>query len=182
MEEKSNNNTALVPFKNGEKTENTPSRDPETGRFVEGGEGGPGRPKGLRNMNTLITEELQELSAKDTKGNILTVERALIKKIVRMALEGDRRMIELIWNYRDGKPPQNIDISYRGNRVGTVLVTPEEEQRIEELFAPRHLLPLPTQHHGDNKLPTPKSDGSHNQRGDAIPQEQQSRSAYEGNA
>lgn len=141
-----------------------------------------GRPKGSRNFNNLVTEALQKLGAKDAKGNPLPVEEALVQKIIKMALDGDRKMIELIWNYRDGKPPQNIDLTSKGERVGTVILSAEEEKRIEELFAPRILLPPNLKENANNKLQSNESDGADNSGGNQIPNEQQPRSAYESNS
>lgn len=150
--------------------------------FMPGESGNPnGRPKGTRNLNTIVTEALQKM-AKDTKGNPMLIEEALVQKIIKMALDGDRKMIELIWNYRDGKPPQNIDVTSKGARVGTVVLTADEERRIEELFAPRKLLETTKQNGNDTQ---PSNDGgnrSGNNGGLAVPQAEQPRGAYEGNS
>ena len=149
--------------------------------FLPGKSGNPdGRPRGTRNISTKMREALDKLGAKDAQGKPVPVEDALVQKVIKMALDGDRKMIELIWNYLDGKPPQYIDITSHGERVGTVLITPEEEKRIEELFAPRLLLPQ-TQH-GNNQLPTKESNDSNNQGRNPIPEKQQSGSAYESNS
>lgn len=149
--------------------------------FMPGKSGNPnGRPKGVRNMNTIVTEALQKLGAKDVEGNPVPIDDALVQKIITMALDGDRKMIEMIWNYRDGKPPQNIDLTSKGERVGTVVITAEEERRIEELFAPRMMLPE-TNEYANNKLQSNKSDGSNHTGGHALPEAKQSGSAYEVN-
>ena len=149
--------------------------------FLPGKSGKPeGRPRGTRNISTKMREALDKLGAKDAQGKPVPVEDALVQKVIKMALDGDRKMIELIWNYLDGKPPQYIDITSNGERVGTVLITPEEEKRIEELFAPRLLLPQ-TQH-GNNQLRTKESNDSDNKGRNPIPENQQPGSAYESNS
>jgi len=150
--------------------------------FLPGTSGNPaGKVPGTRNFNTIITDGLKK-EAKDTKGNPLVIEEALAQKIIKMALDGDRKMIELIWNYRDGKPPQNIDVTSKGARVGTVILSAEEERRIEELFAPRKLLESAKQNGNNTESSNNGSTSSSDNGGPAIPQGEQPRGAYEGNA
>ena len=180
---------------NGDTTENTPSvanatqmqREKLPGGitgkgFMPGQSGNPeGKIRGTKNFTTKVREALQRLGAKDAQGNPVAIEEALIQKIIKMALEGDRKMIELVWNYLDGKPPQNIDVTSKGARVGTVVLTPDEERRIEQLFAPRKLLE-PSKQNGNDDKP---SDNGSNRSGDigglAVPKTEQPRGAYEGN-
>lgn len=129
--------TPESPFINGDKWADESTRDAKTGRFLPGYEGGPGRPVGSHKMAAMIEDELQEKAAKDTLGNPLTIKKALIKKIVKMALGGDRKMIELIWNYQDGKPPQYLDVTSKGQRIGKRKISDEQVKRIEDLFAPK---------------------------------------------
>lgn len=78
---------------------------PETGKFVKGNPGG-GRPKGSKSFTTLVKEALKNVA--DEKGT--TLERKLVQTILNKAIEeGDNKMIELIWNYLDGKPTQKIE-------------------------------------------------------------------------
>jgi len=147
--------------------------------FQPGQSGNPaGKVPGTKNLTTRIREGLARLGAKDAQGNPLPVEEALAQKIIKMALDGDRKMIELVWNYLDGKPPQNIDLTSKGERVGTVVLSAEEEKRIEELFAPRVMLP-PTKENANNKLQPNKGNGSDNDGGDVLLETKQSGSAYE---
>ena len=65
----------------------------------------------------------------------------MVDKIIHKAvIKGDASTIKLIWAYLDGKPPKN-KAEQNENRTprksGMVVVTPEEEKRIEELFAPK---------------------------------------------
>ena len=125
------------PFINGQKRASESGRDPSTGQFLEGNRGGPGRPVGYNKMATMIEEELQELAAKDAEGKPLPIKRALVKKIVKMALGGDRKMIEMIWNYQDGKPPLHIDVTSKGQRLGKRDLSAEEIKRIDDMYAPK---------------------------------------------
>ena len=92
-----------------------------------------GRPVGSKNMRSKFDEILQrKINAESDK----TIENVLVEKIIRMALDGDQKMIKLIWEYMDGKPPK-----YRGEpepeRPPKRKLTDEEIKRIDELFAPK---------------------------------------------
>lgn len=151
-------------------------------QFKPGQSGNPaGKAPGTKNLTSRIREGLARLGAKDAQGNPLPVEEALAQKIIKMALDGDRKMIELVWNYLDGKPPQNIDLTSKGERVGTVVLSAEEERRIEELFAPRIMLPA-TKENANNKLQSNKGNGPDNNGGNALPETKQPGSPYEVNA
>lgn len=126
-----------TPLKNGEKRADD-ARNPETGQFLPGNQGGPGRPKGTtKKLKVLVDEALAELGAKDAHGNPVSIEKALVNKIVKMALAGDRKMIELIWNYRDGKPSQPLDVLNRNGAIGKRQLSDEEIRRVDDIFAPK---------------------------------------------
>lgn len=98
-----------------------------------------GRPVGSRNMSTLLWEALQKEVGEGK--NKKSLEEHLVDKILHKAvIKGDFSTIKLIWAYLDGKPPKNKE-EQRANREprkeGLMVVTPEEEKRIEELFAPK---------------------------------------------
>jgi len=92
----------------GDKQAETPERDPN-GKFLPGVSGNPnGRKKGRKLWATMVRERMQEI-ADEEQG--LTVEDIIIGNIVDMAAGGSKGMIELIWNYIDGKPNQPMDMS-----------------------------------------------------------------------
>jgi len=129
---------ANSPLKNGEKRAAEEDRNPQNGQFAPGNGGGPGRPKGsTKKLKLIVDEELAEMGAKDAQGNPVSIERALVKKIIKMALAGDRKMIELIWNYRDGKPSQSIDVTSKGQHINKRKLSAEEIQRVDDIFAPK---------------------------------------------
>jgi hypothetical protein len=69
---------------------------PKEGQFKPGESGNPsGRPKGVRSLKTELIEELQELVS--VVDGPVTVEiskaRAVIKTLLRLAIEGDARAI-----------------------------------------------------------------------------------------
>ena len=175
------------PLKNGEKTVFKPEKDPESGKFIEGNLGGPGRPVGMRNFTTKVRDALAKLGAKDHQGNPVAVEEALVEKIIKMALAGDRKMIELIWNYLDGKPLQNGNTQNNVNNFVTVVMTAAEEKRIEDLFEPKEWQENKVEIIKNIKIkngqsPPDKKIGEDHSRGTALPQSKQQGSAYESNA
>jgi hypothetical protein len=46
-------------------------------------------------------------------------------------------MIELIWNYRDGKPSQSIDVTSKGQHINKRKLSAEEIQRVDDIFGPK---------------------------------------------
>ena len=82
----------------------------EKGQIVSGVLNPKGKPKGVKHMTTLVEEALIKI-AKTDKGTEIEIEKALAEKIVKMALDGNEQMIKMIWNYRDGMPSQNINLT-----------------------------------------------------------------------
>lgn len=174
-----------APLKNGEKTAVKPEKDPETGQFMPGNLGGPGRPVGLKNFTTRIRDGLARLGAKDAQGNPAPVEEALAEKVIKMALAGDRKMIELIWNYLDGKPQQNGVTQNNVNNFVTFVMSAAEEQRVEDLFEPKDWpeVEIIKTNQNQNGQSTPdKKNGPDNSRRPTLSQVGQQGSAYESNA
>lgn len=69
-------------------------KPPKETRFKPGQRANPnGRPKGSRNLKTDLLEELQELVTVQTGGRPIRIskQRALVKKLVAQALNGDAR-------------------------------------------------------------------------------------------
>lgn len=93
------------PIKNGEKKE---ERD-EKGRFVEGWEGGPGRPLGRKNFDTLFEEAIAKI-VKEKKLPIANPEMEIVVKAVVEALKGNYAYFRDIMDRRYGKPTQPIDM------------------------------------------------------------------------
>jgi hypothetical protein len=69
-----------------------------------------GKKKGTKHFTTVVQEALSKIAITE-KGEKIEIERALGEKVVKMALEGNEQMIKLIWNYKDGMPSQNVNIS-----------------------------------------------------------------------
>ena len=75
-------------------------RPPKRTRFKKGASGNPkGRPKGTKNLKTDLFEELQELVSLREGGRDQRVskQRAMVKRVVARALEGNDRPAETIF-------------------------------------------------------------------------------------
>jgi hypothetical protein len=101
-------------------SDDNPTRSPEAvaqliengkaTRFKEGNPGGPGRPVSMTNA---IRKRLLALGSDQKRA----VAEHLADNILQMALEGDDKMIKLIWNYVDGMPQQYTDITSGGKPI-----------------------------------------------------------------
>jgi hypothetical protein len=77
-------------------------RPPKDRQFQPGQSGNPnGRPKGTRNFKTDLRDELSEMISFREGGREVTIskQRALIKRLVASAIEGDGRAINTLMSY-----------------------------------------------------------------------------------
>jgi hypothetical protein len=75
------------------------ARPPVHSRFRKGASGNPaGRPRGCRNLSTLVTEELNKSVPVREGGRVRTMSKraALLASMVNRALQGDARMTSLL--------------------------------------------------------------------------------------
>jgi hypothetical protein len=89
-------------------------RPPEGKRFRKGESGNPkGRPRGSKNMATLLDEELSERVPVNENGKrkTITMRKAITKQTVRKAASGNEKFIKLVFELdglkdaRDGSVP-----------------------------------------------------------------------------
>jgi hypothetical protein len=109
-------------------------KPPEHSRFKKGRSGNPqGRPKGSKNLQTDLAEELNEriLVREGSRSMTLTKQRAIVKSLVSKAAKGDPRSMNVIANLiRTENPP---DGSVGGDEPISI-----EDQEVLELIAKRY--------------------------------------------
>lgn len=78
-------------------------------KFQPGESGNPaGRPVGAKNFTTKVREALEKIA----DGKDYTYEEAFIKSLMKKAIvDGDASTQRLIWNYLDGLPKQEVQLS-----------------------------------------------------------------------
>lgn len=103
--ENEENKTEEKPVMAGERQESI--RNPD-GTFKKGFSGNPaGAPHGYKKLTTLLTEALAKIA--NDKGE--TFDELLVKRVIKNAIDkGDMRAIEHIWDRREGKAVQFIDM------------------------------------------------------------------------
>lgn len=98
------------PQKSTEIPENAGIIRDDKGRFPKGVSGNPaGKPEGTFSLITLLKQELQKCPEGQDKK---TYADLIVKRMLKEAIEkGDQQQIRLIWNYIEGMPRQNLDIT-----------------------------------------------------------------------
>jgi hypothetical protein len=62
-----------------------------------------------------ITEWFRQMFEKDPN-----IKEAIGRSIIKKALEGDSAAQRLVWNYMDGMPPQAVDVTSGGDKIGSI--------------------------------------------------------------
>lgn len=126
-----------MPEETNQTTENTAKELPSRGAgkpFQKGDDPRrnlDGRPAGAKNLTTLVREALKELGAK-VDGKEVSYETALVKTILHKAIvQQNPKMIELLWNYLDGKPLQSLNVTAD---VVMNQLTPDQQAKLDKLL------------------------------------------------
>lgn len=80
---------------------------PEETKFKPGESGNPaGKPKGTRNLSTILKEFLEEEIDQD--GSKIVLKDAIVRKLIKKANSGNLRAIQEIFDRTEGKAKQEI--------------------------------------------------------------------------
>ena len=157
--------------------ENT-GRDSATGRFTTGN---PGKPVGALHFSTMFKRVIRQPGGVTKDGQKVPLDELITKKIATMAAEGNLKAANMVMDRVDGRPRQSVDVTSNGDRVGTVVLSPELDAQVTRLF--RRKKPVPKveeiKQDGNNQSTTKPADGTDNRGGAGIPEDVPQRSAYE---
>lgn len=103
--------------------------DPVTGKFLPGNKLG-GNKKGSRWLSKMLEDALFDVDSDDPQKR--TDAQIIIDKVKQKAKRGDLRAIEHIWDRSEGKAPQAIDITSKGEQITTL--TSEERVKLDNLL------------------------------------------------
>lgn len=86
-----------------------PLPPPEESQFKPGESGNPhGRPKGTKNLSTILKEMLELETEVD--GEKMTNKDAIIRKLMKKSKEGDMKAIQEVFDRTEGKSKQEIKL------------------------------------------------------------------------
>lgn len=60
------------------------------------------------------------------------VKEAIGAVIAAKAIEGDPTAIKLLWQYMDGMPQQNLDLTSKGKQIGAAAAIAEVESKLKQ--------------------------------------------------
>jgi uncharacterized protein DUF5681 len=97
-------------------------KPPAATRFQKGQSGNPkGRPKGVKNLSTMLDEELEQRVVVKENGRQkkITKRRATMKQLVNRAASGEHRALQLLINYLEERE-KRADASPEVAQLGEV--------------------------------------------------------------
>ena len=124
MESKSNNK---------QKTGRNPP--PKESQFTPGKTGNPnGRPKGTRNISTIVREWLEAIYSKTNpisgKTESLSIQDHMVISLIGKALKGDVPAFKELMDSGHGKIIDGLDVTSKGESIVTERLSPEERRML----------------------------------------------------
>jgi len=79
--------------------------------------GQSGNPNGRPKKGESLTETMRTFLDEAPPGQELTYKELFVKKSYQKAIEGDPAFARLVWNYIDGMPKQQVDVTSNGESI-----------------------------------------------------------------
>jgi len=116
-----------------EKIEETkPIRD-ERGRLLPGVILNPeGKKAGTKHFKTLFVEAVKEIGAKNSRGEDISKDKIIVKKVIDMALNGNLKAVDTVLDRIDGKVQGEQEAPLINMNV--VVLTKEQEENLLKLI------------------------------------------------
>ena len=112
--------------------ETKPIRD-ERGRLLPGVILNPeGKRVGTKHFRTLFVEAVKEIGAKNSRGEDISKDKVIVKKVIDMAINGNLKAIDTVLDRIDGKVQNEQDPS--NININVVMLTEEQKKNLEQLL------------------------------------------------
>jgi len=99
--------------------------------FKPGQSGNPdGKPKGLKHFKTVYTEVMKEIGEKNSRGEDISNDLIIVKKLFDKAKNGDLKAIDMIVSRVDGDKEDTAPLL----QVNVIALTKEQQDALQELL------------------------------------------------
>lgn len=78
-------------------------------------------PKGRPPKGMSLTELMREHLENIPEGQEKTHKEVFIEKVLELAKKGDATAMKITWNYLEGMPKQNVDVTSGGEKITPIL-------------------------------------------------------------
>lgn len=87
-------------------------------------------PNGRPKKGETLTDVMRKFLSEAPPGQKLTYKEMFVQKSYQLAMKGDATFGKLVWNYMEGMPKQQTDITSNGKELSGLVVTvaPDADQ------------------------------------------------------
>lgn len=103
-----------------------PERDPETGKFLPGNKGGPGRPTKEKTISDVMLKHLQDggedvPSGKGRQREHKSYLQMFVESQIKRAINGDRYAAQNVWERIEGKVALQVGGTEQGEPIRFII-------------------------------------------------------------
>ena len=91
-----------------------------------------GKRVGTKHFRTLFVEAVKEIGAKNSRGEDISKDKVIVKKVIDMAINGNLKAIDTVLDRIDGKVQNEQDPS--NININVVMLTEEQKKNLEQLL------------------------------------------------